>query len=178
MFAQQGYFVVAINPTGSTTFGQGTSLPPSSSFVTGLLRLVSRPHGRNQRRLGRKAVCRSPQGVAIYPRQLPSGLDACFSSAFACLAGSHRSIRTVPSPLARVTEDMQSSMSFHGSIGTVTRDAFSWIQSNPDFGFGFKALVCHDGVGTNNLPIRGLANGATRYLTRSIMDTPPTNSSS
>jgi len=24
VFAQQGYFVVAINPTGSTTFGQGT----------------------------------------------------------------------------------------------------------------------------------------------------------
>jgi dipeptidyl aminopeptidase/acylaminoacyl peptidase len=23
VFAQQGYFVVAINPTGSTTFGQG-----------------------------------------------------------------------------------------------------------------------------------------------------------
>jgi len=24
VFTQQGYFVVAINPTGSTTFGQGT----------------------------------------------------------------------------------------------------------------------------------------------------------
>jgi len=24
--------------------------------------------------------------------------------------------------------------------------AFSWIQGNPEFGFGFKALVCHDGV--------------------------------
>ncbi len=24
VFAQQGYFVVMINPTGSTTFGQGT----------------------------------------------------------------------------------------------------------------------------------------------------------
>jgi len=23
VFAQQGYFVIAINPTGSTTFGQG-----------------------------------------------------------------------------------------------------------------------------------------------------------
>jgi dipeptidyl aminopeptidase/acylaminoacyl peptidase len=26
VFAQQGYFAVFINPTGSTTFGQGTSL--------------------------------------------------------------------------------------------------------------------------------------------------------
>ena len=26
------------------------------------------------------------------------------------------------------------------------KDVPSWIQSNPDFGFGFKALVCHDGV--------------------------------
>ena len=29
VFAQQGYFVVAINPSGSTTFGQGTYHPGS-----------------------------------------------------------------------------------------------------------------------------------------------------
>ena len=29
---------------------------------------------------------------------------------------------------------------------TATKGFPSWIQSNPDFGFGFKALVCHDGV--------------------------------
>ena len=23
---------------------------------------------------------------------------------------------------------------------------FSWIQGHPEYGFGFKALVCHDGV--------------------------------
>jgi len=23
---------------------------------------------------------------------------------------------------------------------------FSWIQGHPEFGFEFKALVCHDGV--------------------------------
>ena len=28
----------------------------------------------------------------------------------------------------------------------MTKDTPSWIQSNPEFGFGFKALVCHDGV--------------------------------
>ena len=28
----------------------------------------------------------------------------------------------------------------------MAEDALSWIQGNPDFGFGFKALVCHDGV--------------------------------
>lgn len=25
----------------------------------------------------------------------------------------------------------------------------SWIQGNPELGFGFKALVCHDGVRTS-----------------------------
>ena len=29
---------------------------------------------------------------------------------------------------------------------TLIRVTFSWIQGNPEFGFGFKALVCHDGV--------------------------------
>lgn len=40
VFAQQGYFVVAINPTGSTTFGQSKSYPPppltSGSLVHGV----------------------------------------------------------------------------------------------------------------------------------------------
>jgi len=31
-------------------------------------------------------------------------------------------------------------------LGTMTNDVPSWIQGHPDFGFGFKALVCHDGV--------------------------------
>ena len=32
----------------------------------------------------------------------------------------------------------------HGSI--LTDHLFSWIQGHPEFGFNFKALVCHDGV--------------------------------
>lgn len=31
-------------------------------------------------------------------------------------------------------------------FATMTKAVPSWIQSNPEFGFGFKALVCHDGV--------------------------------
>lgn len=42
------------------------------------------------------------------------------------------------------------------SLGIMTKDILSWIQSNPDFGFGFKALVCHDGVGDIIVnPVRG-----------------------
>jgi hypothetical protein len=42
--------------------------------------------------------------------------------------------------------DMQSSV-WHFSSFCVLILAFrSWIQGNPELGFGFKALVCHDGV--------------------------------
>jgi hypothetical protein len=31
-------------------------------------------------------------------------------------------------------------------IGGFEADLSSWIQGHPEYGFGFKALVCHDGV--------------------------------
>ena len=40
VFTQQGYFVVAINPSGSTTFGQGIHFPRFlHSWVTNIARL-------------------------------------------------------------------------------------------------------------------------------------------
>jgi hypothetical protein len=55
----------------------------------------------------------------------------------------------------------------------------SWIQGHPEYGFGFKALVCHDGVRTsifvvffaNVLRIRR----SDRSLTPITMATPPTS---
>lgn len=56
---------------------------------------------------------------------------------------------------ARVGEGMLSSQSLplslslthtHTILCTLIRVTFSWIQGNPEFGFGCKALVCHDGV--------------------------------
>lgn len=87
-----------------------------------------------------------------------SGMDGNISSttilrfghgivfSFASLPCPCRSMRIVQLPLERVTEDMPLSMSLRQFHGTATRDVLSWIQSNPEFGFGFKALVCHDGV--------------------------------
>ena len=52
VFAQQGYFVIAINPSGSTTFGQGNYHLGVSSFVANsfclifkILRMPSRKTG-------------------------------------------------------------------------------------------------------------------------------------
>ena len=65
---------------------------------------------------------------------------------------------------------------------TMTKALPSWIQSNPEFGFGFKALVCHDGVRGGSVGVQPGANLTTRSVTRSLihntMDTRPMNSSS
>lgn len=60
-----------------------------------------------------------------------------------------RSTLTARLLLERVMEVTPSSRlySTSSSPGVLTTDSFpSWIQGNPEFGFGFKALVCHDGV--------------------------------
>jgi len=38
------------------------------------------------------------------------------------------------------------SLSMYSSLPLIRVTVYSWIQGNPEFGFGFKALVCHDGV--------------------------------
>lgn len=54
VFAQQGYFVVAINPTGSTSFGQGQSDAYSrhDAYSEDCFRI----YGRHLPGLGRKAL--------------------------------------------------------------------------------------------------------------------------
>ncbi|KAF9642510.1 hypothetical protein BDM02DRAFT_3133044, partial [Thelephora ganbajun] len=95
--------------------------------------------------LGEKAACRSPKGMAIYLRYLSSGEDPGPLSPFACPPHPHRSTVTVPPLLVPVTGDTPSSTSLQFLV-IVTKGVPSWIQSNSGFEFGFKALVCHDGV--------------------------------
>ncbi|OJA17237.1 hypothetical protein AZE42_00166 [Rhizopogon vesiculosus] len=76
VFASQGYVVVAINPTGSTSFGQN----------------------------------------------LTDGIQAEWGG---------RPIQDLLLGWKQILHDYPE---------------VSWIQGNPEFGFGFKALVCHDGV--------------------------------
>ena len=77
----------------------------------------------------------------------PQVWDPVFFSSITRSPRPYRSIRTAPSLLVLVTGDTPSSrFSTFRVLVTVVKDVSSWIQSNPEFGFGFKALVCHDGV--------------------------------
>ncbi|KAH9980333.1 alpha/beta-hydrolase [Lactifluus volemus] len=93
VFAHQGYFVVAINPTGSTTFGQ--NLTDAIAKDWGGKPFVDLQKG------WRYALDKYPE---IDPDR-------------AVAAGA----------------------SWGGY-------AINWIQGHPEYGFNFKALVCHDGV--------------------------------
>ncbi|KAG8214564.1 Alpha/Beta hydrolase protein [Butyriboletus roseoflavus] len=93
VFANQGYVVVAINPTGSTSFGQ--DLTEGIKEDWGGKPFVDL-------RNGWKYVLEN------YPQIDPERAVAAGAS--------------------------------YGGY------AINWIQGNPEFGFGFKALVCHDGV--------------------------------
>ncbi|KAG9094444.1 hypothetical protein FRC07_011302, partial [Ceratobasidium sp. 392] len=93
VFAQQGYFVVAINPTGSTTFGQEFTDAIAGDWG-------GKPF--EDLRKGWKYV-----------------LD------------NYKEI------------DPERAVAAGASWGGY---AINWIQGHPEFGFNFKALVCHDGV--------------------------------
>ncbi|KAH7885298.1 Alpha/Beta hydrolase protein [Phlebopus sp. FC_14] len=92
-FANQGYFVVAINPTGSTSFGR--------DLTNGIVQ-----------DWGGKPFVDLKNGwkyiLENYPQIDPD-----------------RAVAIGPS--------------YAGY-------AINWIQGNPEFGFGFKALVCHAGI--------------------------------
>ncbi|KAF8636022.1 hypothetical protein AX15_000182 [Amanita polypyramis BW_CC] len=93
VFAQQGYFVVAINPTGSTTFGQEFTDAIAEDW-------------------GGKPFVDLKKGwehvLQHYPQVDPDRAVAAGAS-----WGGY---------------------------------AINWIQGHPEYGFNFKALVCHDGV--------------------------------
>ncbi|KAH7925143.1 alpha/beta-hydrolase, partial [Leucogyrophana mollusca] len=93
IFANQGYFVVAMNPTGSTTFGQNLTDGIKGDWG-------GKPF--EDMRKGWKYI------LDNYPQLDPERAVA---------AG--------------------------GSWGGY---AINWIQGNPEFGFNFKALFCHDGI--------------------------------
>ncbi|KAI0947292.1 hypothetical protein AcW1_007551 [Taiwanofungus camphoratus] len=93
IFAQQGYVTIAINPTGSTTFGQDFTDAISENWG-------GRPFEDLQK------------GWAYILNKYPE-IDADRAVAAGASWGGY---------------------------------AINWIQGHPEFGFGFKALVCHDGV--------------------------------
>ncbi|OCH92867.1 alpha/beta-hydrolase [Obba rivulosa] len=93
IFANQGYFTIAINPTGSTSFGQEFTDAITEDW-------------------GGKPFVDLRKGwdyiLEHYPEVDPDRAVAAGAS--------------------------------YGGY------AINWIQGHPEFGFGFKALVCHDGV--------------------------------
>ncbi|KIJ54989.1 hypothetical protein M422DRAFT_24847 [Sphaerobolus stellatus SS14] len=93
VFAQQGYFVIAPNPTGSTTFGQEFTDRISEDWG-------GRPF------VDLKAVWKN--ALELYPQ-----IDADNAVAAGASWGGF---------------------------------AMNWIQGHPEYEFGFKAFVCHDGV--------------------------------
>lgn len=97
VFANQGYFTVMINPTGSTTFGQEFTDAIAEDW--GGKPFVDMINGWKH-------------ALATYPEIDPE--------------------RTVAA-----------GASWGGY-------AINWIQGHPEYGFGFKALVCHDGVFDSN----------------------------
>ncbi|CCM03548.1 uncharacterized protein FIBRA_05684 [Fibroporia radiculosa] len=93
IFAQQGYVVIAMNPTGSTSFGQEFTDAISGDWG-------GRPFEDMQK------------GWAYVLKNYPE-IDPDRAVAAGASWGGY---------------------------------AINWIQGHPEFGFGFKALVCHDGV--------------------------------
>ncbi|KAF5372283.1 hypothetical protein D9757_009637 [Collybiopsis confluens] len=93
VFAQQGYFTVAINPTGSTSFGQELT-----DGITG--------------DWGGKPFVDLQKGWKYILNNYPE-VDADRAVAAGASWGGY---------------------------------AINWIQGHPEYDFGFKALVCHDGV--------------------------------
>ncbi|PPQ63625.1 hypothetical protein CVT24_004378 [Panaeolus cyanescens] len=97
MFTQQGYFVIMINPTGSTTFGQEFTDDIAEDW--GGKPFVDMIHGWKH-------------ALHQYPE-----IDADRAVAAGASWGGY---------------------------------AINWIQGHPEYGFNFKALVCHDGVFDSN----------------------------
>lgn len=67
MFAPQGYWVIAVNPTGSTGYGQGAPLYAyiavlGSSRLTGDMRKTLRVRSGG---LGREAICGFEKRVGV-----------------------------------------------------------------------------------------------------------------
>ena len=111
VFTQQGYFVVAINPSGSTTFGQGIHFPRFlHSWVTNIARLSDLTDAIKED-WGGKPFVDLRKGWQYILDNYPQVRGPITISSIPCLHRSYRSTRTVLSPLAPVTEDTPSSKS-------------------------------------------------------------------
>ncbi|KAF8627426.1 hypothetical protein AX17_006241 [Amanita inopinata Kibby_2008] len=97
MFTQQGYFVVMMNPTGSTTFGQEFTDAIAEDW-------------------GGKPFVDMQKGWDYILHHYPE-VDPARAVAAGASWGGY---------------------------------AINWIQGHPEYGFNFKALVCHDGVFDSN----------------------------
>jgi len=97
IFASQGYVTIALNPTGSTTFGQ--------EFTD--------------------AIAEDWGGAPFVDMQ----------------KGWKHALKTWPEI------DADRTVAAGGSWGGY---AVNWINGHPEFDFGFKALMCHDGVFDSN----------------------------
>lgn len=136
VFAQQGYFVVMINPTGSTTFGQG--IPPSrlanasGSFFAEFVDAIAEDWGGKpfvDMINGWKYVLDKYPEVCHLHEDV--SLDF-FSYIFP------RLIQKGPLLLGLAGVDMLSSMFFWRQNLSHLTLSCSWIQGHPEFGFNFK----------------------------------------
>ncbi|KAI0670984.1 alpha/beta-hydrolase [Trametes maxima] len=98
IFAQQGYVVIAINPTGSTSFGQDFTNAIKEDW-------------------GGKPFVDLRNGWKYILDNVPE--------------------------VRQLQVDPERAVAAGASYGGY---AINWIQGHPEFGFNFKALVCHDGA--------------------------------
>jgi hypothetical protein len=148
VFASQGYVVVAINPTGSTSFGQSAFVILSVLFL--VLMQYPRFDRGYQQRLGRSSYPRFVAGVEADPSGLPRGevlypvyLTSAYPDVELCTQIDQD--RTVAAGASYGGYAIKYVL-FPRHFALLILILHSWIQGNPELGFGFKALVCHDGV--------------------------------
>lgn len=150
IFAHQGYFVVAINPTGSTSFGQGAFL-----LIFGMGSFADTAVSRDfsdaitgdmggspfiDLRKGWQHILDNHPEVSPY-----RCVSVPLNSLLVFHQGRSRSCSSCGRKLGWICH--QVSMLLHPRVNPRrSLPKSSWIQGHPEYGFGFKALVCHDGV--------------------------------
>ncbi|KAG6868988.1 hypothetical protein C0993_006510 [Termitomyces sp. T159_Od127] len=135
VFAQQGYFVILINPTGSTTFGQGIKYAPNVNVI----RLPSSIEFTDAiaEDWGGKPFVDLQRGWKYVLEEYPE-IDADRAVAAGASWGGY----AIKCDVLRIYEWRRLTL------------VYSWIQGHPEYGFGFKALVFdsnYNGYSTDEL---------------------------